>query len=359
MLSAAWPLLRAGAFALDAETAHSLTIAALERLPAPRCAASLPALAVEMAGLRFPNPVGLAAGFDKDARVCGQMLGFGFGFVEAGTLTPRPQAGNPRPRVIRLTEDCGVINRLGFNNGGHAAALRRLNARRPDGLLGINIGANKDSTDRAADYVQGVHAFAGVADYFTVNISSPNTPGLRDLQARGALDDLLARVLAARDEQAQRRPVFLKIAPDLDLAGLDDVVDVALARGVDALIVSNTTLARPTHLVSRNAGEGGGLSGRPAFRRTTWMLAQARLRVGTRLPLIGVGGIDGPEAAWTKIRAGASLVQLYSALVYEGPGLVRRITDGLADRLSAGGYTALAEAVGGEEDAISRDGPGD
>jgi dihydroorotate dehydrogenase len=358
MMDIAWPFARLGFHALDAETAHQLTVAALERLPLPACKPADARLAVDVAGIRFPNPLGLAAGFDKDARVPAAMLALGFGFVEAGTLTPLPQAGNPRPRVFRLPQDRGVINRLGFNNGGHEAARLRLEQRRPAGILGINVGANKDATDRAADYVAGIRAFAGLADYFTVNVSSPNTPGLRDLQARDALDDLLARVLGARDEDAARRPVFLKIAPDLDLIGLDDAVEVALARGIDGLIVSNTTITRPTFLQSRIASEPGGLSGRPLMRRSTWMLAEAFRRVEGKVPLIGVGGVDSADAAWTKIRAGASLVQLYSALVYEGPGLIGRILRDLPRRLADGGYTSLTEAVGGDAEDIAKGGPG-
>jgi dihydroorotate dehydrogenase len=353
-----WPFARFGFSALDAETAHSLTIAALEKLPPRTPAPADSRLAVDVAGLRFPNPLGLAAGFDKDARVPGAMLGLGFGFVEVGTTTPQPQAGNPRPRVFRLPDDRGVINRLGFNNGGHDAARARLVEGRPAGILGVNIGANKYTEDRGADYVAGIEAFADLADYFTVNVSSPNTPGLRDLQARDALDDLLARVLAARDAAAKRCPVFLKIAPDLELAGLDDAVEVALARGIDGLIISNTTITRPATLRSRIAAEAGGLSGRPLMRRATWMLAQARLRTNGKVPLIGVGGIDSPDAAWTKIRAGASLVQLYSALVYEGPGLIGRILKDLPHRLAAGSYGSISDAVGVDAEAIARGGPG-
>lgn len=356
MIDLVWPFARGGLSFVDAETAHRLTIAALERLPVPACKPADARLACDVAGLSFPNPLGLAAGFDKDARVPAAMLALGFGFTEVGTLTPRPQEGNPKPRVFRLPEDRGVINRLGFNNGGHAAALERLRAGRPAGIVGVNVGANKDAADRAADYVAGIETFAEVADYFTVNVSSPNTPGLRDLQARDALDDLLARVLAARDAQALRRPVFLKIAPDLDLAGLDDAVAVALARGVDGLIVSNTTIARPAGLKSASAGEPGGLSGRPAMRRTTWMLAQTFLRTEGKVPLIGVGGIDGPDAAWRKIEAGATLVQVYSAMVFEGPGLIGRILKGLSAWLDREGLTSLESVVGRNAQAVADEG---
>jgi dihydroorotate dehydrogenase len=310
-------------------------------------------------GLSFPNPVGLAAGFDKNAEVPDAMLGFGFGFAEVGTLTPRPQSGNPRPRVFRLPEDEGVVNRLGFNNAGHAAALSRLRARAGrGGIVGVNIGANKDSEDRAADYVAGIRTFAAVASYFTVNISSPNTPGLRDLQHEAALDDLLARVLAARDEmagEAGRKPVLLKIAPDLTLPELDGILAVAKRRGIDGLIVSNTTISRPATLRGAARTETGGLSGKPLFRLSTRMLAEAFLRVGGAFPLVGVGGIDGPEAAWTKIAAGASLVQLYSALVYHGPGLVSDINAGLVTRLARGGHDSIMAMTGHEAAAIARD----
>jgi dihydroorotate dehydrogenase len=354
MIDAAWPLARLGFSLLDPETAHQLTIGALKRLPLKPRRSRETRLATIVAGLSFPNPLGLAAGFDKNAEVPGEMLALGLGFVEVGTVTPRPQAGNPRPRMFRLTEDEGVINRLGFNNAGHEAVRLRLAAGKPTGLMGVNIGANKDTADFAEDYVLGIGAFAAHADYFTVNISSPNTPGLRDLQARAALDELLSRVMEARDAAPVRRPVFLKIAPDLDLAGLDDVVEVALARRVDALIVSNTTIARPASLRSADASQAGGLSGRPLMRRATWMLAQAFLRTEGRMPLVGVGGIDSAETAWTKIRAGASLLQLYSALVYQGPGLIDRILTGLDAKRALEGQ-ALGDAVGGEADAIARE----
>ncbi|GGE30468.1 dihydroorotate dehydrogenase (quinone) [Agaricicola taiwanensis] len=354
MISAAWPLARLGFSLLDPETAHHLTIAALKRMPPQRRKADDAKLATTVAGLSFPNPLGLAAGFDKNAEVPAAMLALGFGFVEVGTVTPRPQPGNPRPRMFRLTEDGGVINRLGFNNEGHDAMRMRLVGGRPSGLLGINIGANKDAADFAADYVAGIGALSAFADYFTVNISSPNTPGLRDLQARAALDDLLARVIGARDATAERPPVFLKIAPDLELGGLDDVVDVALARGVDGLIVSNTTIARPATLRSSYASEGGGLSGRPLMRRATWALAQTFLRTEGRVPLIGVGGIDSAEDAWTKIRAGASLLQLYSALVYRGPALIDDILNGLKGKLAIEN-TQLPQVIGRDADTIAKE----
>jgi dihydroorotate dehydrogenase len=339
-----------GAFAalarrLDAEDAHRATIAALKLLPERVAAPDDPRLAVSAFGLDFPNPVGLAAGFDKNAEVFSKVTALGFGFAEVGTLTPRPQPGNPRPRAFRLAEDRGVINRYGFNNEGHESALRRLGARRRGAIVGVNIGANKDAEDRVKDYVAGVKSFWPVADYFTVNVSSPNTPGLRDLQEPRALAELLARVLEARDAAPERRPLLLKIAPDLDLAQLDGVVRVARDARIDGMIVSNTTISRPASLRSDLAGEAGGLSGAPLFALSTQRLAQVFLRVERQFPLIGAGGIDSPAAAFAKIEAGASLIQLYSALVYEGPGLVARIKKGLSERLAREGV-ALAEAVG-------------
>lgn len=335
---------------LDAETAHRLTLKALAALPRRQPPADDARLSVAAFGLEFSNPVGLAAGFDKDAEVPDAMLGFGFGFVEVGTLTPRAQEGNPRPRAFRLSQDRAVINRYGFNNGGHEAGRRRLLSRAGrSGLVGINIGANKDTADKAADYVAGVRAFADMAAYLTVNISSPNTPGLRDLQHEAALDDLLARVIAARDEAGRHPPVLLKIAPDLTLSDLDAVIAVAKARRVDGLIVANTTVSRPEGLRdAAMAGEAGGLSGRPLFDLSTAMLAQAFLRADGAFPLVGVGGIDGPQAAWRKIEAGATLVQVYTSLVFDGPALVARIKAGLVERLAREGQASLAAVVGRE-----------
>ncbi|PWB90781.1 dihydroorotate dehydrogenase (quinone) [Methylocystis sp. MitZ-2018] len=335
------PLLRL----LDAETAHHATIAALKLLPRRAPPTNDPRLAVHAFGLDFPNPIGLAAGFDKNAEVADAMLGFGFGFVEVGTLTPRAQPGNPRPRAFRLIEDRAVINRYGFNNEGHAPALARLSKRAQRGIVGVNIGANKDAGDRVADYVAGVSAFADVASYFTINVSSPNTPGLRDLQEPEALSDLLARVIEACDAAPIRRPVLLKIAPDLSLAQLDGVVRVARDRRIDGMIVSNTTISRPATLRSPLATESGGLSGAPLFDLSTRMLAQTFLRVEGQFPLIGVGGVDSADAALAKIEVGATLVQLYSALVYEGSGLVTRIKRGLAETLARDGE-ALAARIG-------------
>lgn len=349
-------LVRPILFALDAETAHRLTIRSLAVARLPVSPADNAALNVEAFGLRFPNPVGLAAGFDKNAEAPDAILTAGFGFVEVGTVTPRPQPGNPRPRIFRLVRDEAVINRLGFNNEGHAAALKRLEGRagRP-GIVGVNIGANKDTVDRAADYVAGIHAFAAVAGYFTLNVSSPNTPGLRDLQQEAALDDLIARAIDARDETSRnhpRRPLLLKIAPDVTEGELDAIVGVARQRGIDGLIVSNTTISRPRLVDVRHASEGGGLSGRPLFPLATRVLAQAYVRVEGAFPIVGVGGVDSAEAAWTKIRAGATLVQLYSALVYKGPGLVRDIKNGLADTLKRENIT-LTDAVGRDAAAIA------
>ncbi|PWB92771.1 quinone-dependent dihydroorotate dehydrogenase [Methylosinus sporium] len=331
---------------LPPETAHQATIVALQLMPAPKPPRDDPRLAVQAFGLDFPNPIGLAAGFDKNAEVPDAMLAMGFGFAEVGTLTPRPQAGNARPRVFRLAEDRGIVNRYGFNNVGHTLAYERLLARRSrGGIVGVNIGANKDAADRIADYERGIAAFSELASYFTVNVSSPNTPGLRDLQEKNALSELLARVLSARERARRRRPVLLKIAPDLSLEQLDDVVSVARAREIDGMIVSNTTLARPQTLASPFAKEAGGLSGAPLFDLSTKMLAETFLRVERQFPLIGVGGVDSAAAALAKIEAGASLVQLYSALVYEGPGLVGRIKSGILETLEREGET-LAALVG-------------
>ncbi len=330
---------------LPPETAHRAAILGL-RLAPPSSAKPLdPRLAVSTLGLTFPNPLGLAAGFDKDAEVPGAMLNLGFGFVEVGTVTPRPQAGNARPRLFRLSEDGAVINRFGFNNEGFARALRRLE-RRPAGRLGVNVGANKDSADRIADYALGVRTFAAVADYLTINVSSPNTPGLRDLQQKDALDELVARVLEARDQAAPRRPLLVKIAPDLDERGLDAIVAVALARRVDGLIVSNTTVARPANLRSPHRGETGGLSGRPLFLPSTRLLARARLALGPAATLVGCGGVEDAATALAKIEAGADLVQLYTGLALKGVKIVAEILDGLAREVAARGVAGVAALTG-------------
>jgi dihydroorotate dehydrogenase len=341
------PLLRA----LDAEDAHSLAVKALRFMPLVKAPRDPRELAVRAFGLNFPNPLGIAAGFDKNAQVPDALLRLGFGFVEVGTVTPKPQAGNPRPRLFRLDADEAVINRLGFNNEGQSAVLARLAARANlAGIVGINIGANRDSTDRAADYVRLVEAFAAVAGYFAVNVSSPNTPGLRDMQQEKVLDDLLARVIAARDRMlphAGPTPVLLKIAPDLTLADLDDVVGVARKRRVDGMIVSNTTISRPPALRElERAGEQGGLSGRPLFKLSTRILAETFVRAESAFPIIGAGGIDSGATAIAKIKAGASLLQLYSGLVFHGVGLVAQIKDDLLAALKRGHRESLAAMVG-------------
>ncbi|MCO5082748.1 MAG: quinone-dependent dihydroorotate dehydrogenase [Rhizobiaceae bacterium] len=329
---------RRALFSLDPETAHGLSIAAL------RCgvATGSPAradsrLAVSVCGLTFPNPLGMAAGYDKNAEVPDALLGLGFGFAEVGTITPLPQAGNPKPRIFRLIEDEAVINRLGFNNEGHDAAERRLRARAGrGGIVGVNIGANKDSEDRVGDYARGVERFSPLASYLTVNISSPNTPGLRNMQAREALAELLTRVTEAREKAVRRVPVFLKIAPDLAEEELADIAAEVLDKRMDGVIVSNTTLSR-SGLKSTTARETGGLSGRPLFRRSTIVLAKMRKLLGPDMVLIGVGGVDTAERALDKIRAGADLVQLYTGLIYGGPGLPRRIVHGLLRAVESSG----------------------
>jgi dihydroorotate dehydrogenase len=334
---------------LPAETAHRAAINALKISPTAGAPSSDPRLAVNILGLTFPNPLGLAAGFDKNAEVPGAMLKLGFGFVEVGTLTPRPQEGNARPRLFRLSEDAAVINRFGFNNEGFARARARLERRASGlamGVLGVNVGANKDAADRVEDYVLGVRTFAPFADYLTINVSSPNTPGLRDLQQREALDDLIARVVGARDETEPRRPLMLKIAPDLDARGLEDIVATALARRIDGLIVSNTTVARPATLVSRNRGETGGLSGRPLFEPSTRLLAQTYLLTGGAMPLIGVGGVEDAKTALAKIEAGATLVQLYTGLALTGLGVVKEILEGLSRTVEERGVKRIGELVG-------------
>jgi dihydroorotate dehydrogenase len=339
---------------LDAERAHRLAIEALALLPLPPAAPDDPRLGAEVFGLEFPNPIGLAAGFDKNGEVTSKTLRLGFGFVEIGTVTPRPQPGNPRPRVFRLPLDRAVINRYGFNGAGHEFAAQKLTQFRKQhsatrGLVAVNLGANKDAADRISDYVAGIKVFAALADLFVINISSPNTPGLRDLQQDQALDDLLARTLAARDDVAEisgRKPLLVKIAPDLAEAELDAIIRVCRTRAIDGLIVSNTTVARPATLRDRAAAEGGGLSGRPLFEVSTRLLAQAFLRVEGQFPLIGVGGVDSAAAAFAKIEAGAALIELYSALVYEGLGLVAAIKHGLLAELAKGSYRDLSAARG-------------
>jgi dihydroorotate dehydrogenase len=340
-----YKLMRPLLFTADAETAHGLSLAALRMLPLPQPAAPDSALCQIVAGIPFPNPVGLAPGYDKNAEVAGPVLRIGFGFTEVGTLTPLPQAGNARPRLFRLVEDEAVINRMGFNNEGQVAAsirLERLRREKQPGPVGINIGANKDSADRIADYVTGVRDMARYADYLTVNISSPNTPGLRALQDKAALDDLLCAVMAARTDAT---PIFLKVAPDLEASDIDDITQVSMDRGIDALIVSNTTLSRPA-LMSGHASEAGGLSGAPLKDLAHLRLRDFRVASGGAIPLIGSGGIASAQDAYARIRAGASLVQIYSALVYEGPGLAAHINTGLLSLLKRDGFANIADAVG-------------
>lgn len=341
-------LARPALFALSPEEAHELTIKALENGIYPRGAAhQFTALAQTVFGLEFPNPLGIAAGYDKDARVPDAVLGLGCGFAEIGTVTPLAQTGNPKPRVFRLIEDEALINRLGFNNGGHAAALARLHGRRgKPGIVGVNIGANKDASDRIADYVQGLKTFNAVASYFTINISSPNTPGLRDLQAPAVLDELLGRVMAERAELvasgAPCRPIIVKIAPDVAAADIQPICERLAAHRVDGIAVSNTTLARDGLKASARA-ETGGLSGRPVFPRSTVLLARVHQATGGAIPLIGIGGIDSPHSALQKIEAGATLLQLYTGLVYQGPGLIGRINAHLAGAIARSGATSLTQ----------------
>ncbi|AQR60941.1 dihydroorotate dehydrogenase (quinone) [Brevundimonas sp. LM2] len=328
---------------LEPETAHGLAIAALKHAPLPRPASDDPVLATRLAGLSLPNPIGLAAGLDKNAEALAGLSRLGFGFLECGSVTPLAQPGNPRPRLFRLTSDRAIINRMGFNNDGLDAFAGHLSHRPAQAIVGANLGANKDTEDRAADYVTGLRRLAGLADYFTVNISSPNTPGLRALQGRAALDDLLGRVAEARNTPA---PVFLKIAPDLTAAEIAMIVEAALAHRIDALIVSNTTLDRPQTLRSGDRAEAGGLSGAPLKTLALAALRHAAEAAEDRLPLIGVGGIASGGDAYERIRAGASAIQIYSALIYEGPALVGAIKRDLAARLRADGFSTVTEAVG-------------
>ena len=345
-----YSLIRPALFLLDPERAHGLAIAALKLLPPGKPAPVGGPLAISVAGLSFPNPLGMAAGFDKNAEVPDALLGVGFGFAEVGSITPLPQAGNPKPRMFRLVEDRGVINRLGFNNEGADAALRRLTRRTGQsqgkpGIVGINIGANKDSADRIADYVAMTKVMAPLASYLAVNISSPNTPGLRALQDEAALTGLLDAVLAARGPS--QVPVFLKVAPDLTPADIDAISRIAIDKGLAALIVSNTTISRPP-LRSRYAGESGGLSGAPLRELAQQRLRDFRKASGGAIPLVGVGGIASAEDAWARIRAGASLVQIYSAMAFDGPDIARRIVGGLERLMKRDGFASIAEAVGSE-----------
>ena len=341
---------------LDPEAAHGVTVWALKHgFAGAATAADDPVLSTRVWDLDFSNPLGLAAGFDKDAEVVDAMLALGFGFVEAGTVTPQSQAGNSRPRLFRLDEDQGVINRFGFNSKGLAAFSARLKARREGsatrGIVGANVGKNRDTADAAADYAKGVEVTCGLADYLVCNLSSPNTPGLRNLQARDQMQELILRVLEARQRAAgtgRVPPLLVKVGPDLDDAAISDIAEVALATKIDGLIVGNTTIERFDTLRSRHAQESGGLSGLPLLAKANSCLAAMYRAVGGRLPNIGCGGVASGEHAYAKIRAGASLVQLYSALVYQGPGLIVRIKQELALRLRADGFKAVAEAVGAD-----------
>lgn len=336
---------------LPPETAHEITLRMLELGFHPRPAApDHPSLSLSFAGLTLPNPVGIAAGFDKDARVPSAVLELGCGFAEIGTVTPLPQAGNPRPRLFRLRRDHAVINRMGFNNGGQQAALERLRWRfDTSGVVGVNIGANKESIDRIADYVKGLETFADEASYFTVNISSPNTPGLRDLHAPAALDELLTRIMAAREELAEKGkrkpPIVVKLSPDVAEEDIPAIVEQLIAHKVDGIAVSNTTLSRQG-LTERAAKEAGGLSGRPLFRRSTIMLAKVYRATQGKIPLIGIGGIDSGAKALAKIEAGATLVQLYTGLIYEGPGLIGRIKEHLTEAVRTAKVAAITDLVG-------------
>jgi dihydroorotate dehydrogenase len=347
-----YPLIRPLLRALPAEGAHRLTLATLGcgfgPLVAGRADPDPPSLAQTLWGRIFPNPVGTAAGFDKDAQVPDAMLRLGFGFAETGTVTPRPQAGNPKPRIFRLYQDDAVINRLGFNNRGLDQTLARLRARPRTGIVGVNLGKNRDTADDVADYLDGVRRVGALADYLVINVSSPNTPGLRDLQRRDTLGDLLRRVVAARDETTPGTPLLVKIAPDLTEAERADIAALAPQTGIDGIVVANTTVARSPSLRSLQAGEAGGLSGKPLFAPSTALLAEIYRLTGGAIPLVGVGGIASAADAYAKIRAGASLVQLYTALVFHGPVLVGRIKRGLAELLRRDGFSSISEAVGAD-----------
>lgn len=358
MIRALFPFAKPLLHAIDPETAHRLTIKALALAPASRPPIDDPRLAIAAFGRRFPNPVGLAAGFDKQGEAPDALLALGFGFVELGGVVPLPQPGNPRPRLFRLPRDEAVINRFGLNSDGLEAIRGRLALRRGrPGIVGVNIGANKLSADRVADYVASVQGLCGLVDFLTVNVSSPNTPGLRDLQEEAVLDELLARCVEARESHQGHGTgpaILLKIAPDIVVDALDGIAKAALARGIDGLMVSNTTLDRPKTLQDTAlAREAGGLSGRPLFAMSTRLLAQAFLRLDGKLPLIGVGGVDSAEAAWAKIRAGATLVQLYTALIYRGPAVIQGIKQGLLDRLAREGLDGFAEAIGRDAGRIA------
>ncbi|MDP9127827.1 MAG: quinone-dependent dihydroorotate dehydrogenase [Pseudomonadota bacterium] len=363
----AYPLVRPFLFRLDPETAHHLALAALKKGFGPRGTAKAKfkantrsqdeddsILSTVVCGLDFPNPVGLAAGFDKQCEVMGEVLAFGFGFIEVGTITPLPQPGNPQPRLFRVPEAKAIINRFGFNSDGLAICARRLGAWRDTGahmrpgLVGINLGKNRESQDAVADYVTGVKAFAPHADYLTVNISSPNTVGLRDLQGRAEMAELLKAVVRAREAVPQKPPLFVKIAPDLTEAQEEDIGAVALETGIEGMIIGNTTISRPANIPSEVAKEPGGLSGQPLARMSTELVGRMYKRLKGRVALVGVGGIASGQDAYAKIRAGASLVQIYTGLIYEGPALVPRIKRDLAALLRRDGFASIGEAVGAD-----------
>ena len=346
MMGPLFKLARPILMSLEPEQAHGLTLAGLKTGLFPKACAAAPSLATTVCGLDFPNPIGIAAGFDKNGEVPDAMLRLGCGYAEVGSTTPKPQKGNPTPRIFRLPEADAVINRLGFNNQGHLAMKRNMKDRqgRP-GIVGVNLGANKDTEDKAEDYVLGIDAFEGMASYFTINVSSPNTPGLRSLQGRQALQDLVGRVLEAR---ISRVPVFLKIAPDLTADDRQDIADVALESAIDALIISNTTIARQGLVEGAVAQETGGLSGRPLFAMSTQVLSDMRQLTKGKVPLIGVGGISSGADAYTKIRAGASLVQLYTAMIYQGPALIMQIRRDLEKLLARDGFSSVTDAVGAD-----------
>ncbi len=351
MIDPLYALARPGLFAIDPERAHELALRALELGLARRVNPAFDAsLLVQAFGLDFPNPLGLAAGFDKDARVPDAMLGLGFGHVEIGSVTPLRQAGNPRPRLFRLPQDRAIINRMGFNSAGHELVARRLAARAGTGIVSVNLGANKASPDKTRDFVSGLTQLGPFASFVTINVSSPNTPGLRDLQLPDALSALLEQLMSARARLAtdseRKPPLIVKLAPDIAADDLGEIVARLLAAKVDGIAISNTTVARDGLVDQRSAGESGGLSGRPLFARSTQMLARVYLLTQGRVPLIGIGGIDSGTTALAKIAAGASLLQLYSALIYEGPGLVQRINRHLATELKQRGLTSIAQLRG-------------
>jgi dihydroorotate dehydrogenase len=345
---AAYESFRSLLFKLDPEAAHDLTLSALRSLPSLRTATHYSELETTVCGLKFPSPVGLAAGFDKDAKAPNRMFRFGFGFVEVGTVTPKPQPGNEGPRLYRLVEDHGVINRFGFNSEGHEAVGRRLaRISKPAGIIGVNVGANKDSNDRIADYAAGVRALGPLADYITINVSSPNTPGLRSLQSNEYLPRLIEEVMKAK-VASPKKPIFLKVSPDLADSEIAAVAKASLDGGIDALIISNTTVTRPEGLQSQYRTEGGGLSGRPLRPLAMQALRAFRSAVGSKLPLIGAGGIESAEDAYERIRAGASLLQLYTALAYKGPNLVSEINKGLIELLNRDAFSNIGQAIGAD-----------